>query len=45
MYFVLESTTKSLILPKITNPEANVKSPVAGMMRDDPGKNLICVYN
>lgn len=42
---VLESADKALILPKITNPVANVKSPAAGMMCYDPTTKLICFYN
>ncbi len=42
---VLESADKALILPKITDPVTNVKSPVAGMICYDPTTKLICVYN
>jgi hypothetical protein len=42
---ILESSSKALILPKITDPVNNVKSPEAGMMCYDPSKKLICVYN
>lgn len=42
---VLESADKALILPKITDPVTNVKSPAAGMMCYDPTTKLICVYN
>ncbi|WP_082140505.1 hypothetical protein [Chryseobacterium sp. FH2] len=42
---VLESADKALILPKITDPVTNVKSPAAGMICYDPTTKLICVYN
>ncbi|WP_027376128.1 hypothetical protein [Kaistella palustris] len=42
---VLEAPDKALILPQITNPVANVKSPVAGMMCYDPSAKLMCIYN
>jgi hypothetical protein len=42
---VLESTNKALILPKITDPATNVKSPSAGMMCYDPVTKLVCFYN
>ncbi|UTX48879.1 hypothetical protein [Chryseobacterium sp. MA9] len=42
---VLESDTKALILPKVTDPVTNVKSPAAGMICYDPGTQMICVYN
>ncbi|MCS3529885.1 hypothetical protein [Chryseobacterium sp. JUb7] len=42
---VLESQNKALILPKIINPAANVKSPSAGMMCYDPVAKLVCFYN
>lgn len=42
---VLESDTRALILPKVIDPVANVKSPVAGMICYDPVTKMICVYN
>lgn len=42
---ILESTDKALILPKVINPAANVKSPSAGMMCYDPVAKLVCFYN
>lgn len=42
---VLEAPDKALILPHITNPATNVKSPIAGMMCYDPWKKMMCVYN
>lgn len=42
---VLESTSAALILPKISNPAVNVKSPVAGMICYDPDKKQMAVYN
>jgi DNA-binding transcriptional regulator YdaS (Cro superfamily) len=42
---VLESATKALILPQITNPAVNVKSPYAGMICYDPTTKTFCVYN
>ncbi len=42
---VLESNTKALVLPHITNPVTNVKSPVAGMICYDPGKKMMMVYD
>jgi hypothetical protein len=42
---ILESADKALILPKITDPVTNVKSPTAGMICYDPTTKMICVYN
>lgn len=42
---VLESASKALILPKITDPVNNVKSPEAGMICYDPSTKLMCAYN
>lgn len=42
---VLESADKALILPKVTDPVTNVKSPTAGMICYDPTTKMICVYN
>ena len=42
---VLDAPDKALILPYITNPASNVKSPVAGMICYDPTKKMMCVYN
>lgn len=42
---VLESSTKALILPHVSNPVTSVKSPAAGMMVYDPIKKMMCIYN
>lgn len=42
---ILESQDKALILPKVIDPAANVKSPSAGMMCYDPVAKLVCFYN
>lgn len=42
---VLESATKALVLPHVTNPVTSVKSPVAGMICYDPIKKMMAVYN
>ena len=42
---ILESSDKALILPKVTDPVANVKSPYAGMMCYDPVKKVIAIFN
>lgn len=42
---ILESSDKALILPKISDPVNNVKSPEPGMMCYDPVAKLFCVYN
>ncbi|TDL99938.1 MAG: hypothetical protein C4K58_01455 [Flavobacteriaceae bacterium] len=42
---VLESSNKAMILPKIANPEVNVKSPEAGMMCYDTVTKNLLVYN
>lgn len=42
---VLESTNKALILPKVTDPHTNVKSPIAGMMVYDTTSKSVAVFN
>lgn len=40
---VLESTTKAMILPKVSNPHTNFKSPVAGTMVYDTNSDSLAV--
>lgn len=42
---ILESTDKALILPKVVDPENNVKNPYPGMLCYDPVKKLVSVFN
>ena len=42
---VLESTNKALVLPKISNPHLNVKSPYAGMMCYDTNRKALAVFD
>lgn len=42
---VFEAPDKAMILPKVINPELNVKSPSAGMICYDPVAKLVCFYN
>ncbi len=42
---VLESSDKALILPKVTDPHINVKSPIAGMMVYDLTSKSLAVYD
>lgn len=42
---VLESKTKAMVLPKISNPHLNVKSPYPGMMCYDINKKALAVYD
>jgi hypothetical protein len=42
---VLESTNKALILPKVANPQLNVRSPHAGMMCYDTISKSIAVFD
>ncbi|WAC40916.1 hypothetical protein [Pedobacter sp. SL55] len=42
---VLESTDKALVLPKISNPHLNVKSPYPGMMCYDTNRKALAVFD
>jgi len=42
---VLESTNKALVLPKISNPHLNVKSPYPGMMCYDTNRKALAVFD
>lgn len=42
---ILESTTKAMILPRIHQPELNVKSPYPGMMCYDTSSMSLAVYD
>ncbi|PWN60907.1 hypothetical protein [Chryseobacterium viscerum] len=42
---VLESTNKALVLPKVNNPVANTKSPVAGTLCYDTVSKTIAVFD
>lgn len=42
---VLESTNKAVILPKVSNPHANVKNPYPGMMCYDTNSKSLAVYD
>lgn len=42
---VLESTNKALVLPKISNPHLNVKSPYPGMMCYDTDRKALAVFD
>ena len=42
---VLESSNKALILPKISNPQTNVKNPYPGMICYDTNSKSLAVYN
>lgn len=42
---VLESSNRALILPKISNPEINVKSPYPGMICYDTASKMMAVYD
>jgi hypothetical protein len=42
---VLESTSKALVLPKVNDPVANMKSPVAGTMCYDTVSKTISVFD
>ena len=42
---VLEANNKALILPHVAAPEANVKSPVAGMMVYDSTSKSVAVFD
>lgn len=42
---VLESTTKALILPKISDPHSSVKSPMPGMMVYDLTSKSVVFYD
>ncbi len=43
--FVLESSDKALVLPKISNPHLNVKSPYPGMMCYDTDRKALAVFD
>ncbi|WP_312508677.1 hypothetical protein [Chryseobacterium culicis] len=42
---VLESTSKALVLPKVNDPVANMKSPVAGTMCYDTVSKTLAVFD
>lgn len=42
---VLESPDKALVLPKISNPHLNVKSPYPGMMCYDTDRKALAVFD
>ncbi len=42
---VLESTTKVIVLPKVTNPHLNIINPSAGMIVYDPTNKMLCTFN
>lgn len=42
---VLESADKALVLPKISNPHLNVKSPYPGMMCYDTNRKALAVFD
>jgi len=42
---VLESPNKALVLPKISNPHLNVKSPYPGMMCYDTNRKSLAVFD
>ena len=42
---VLESADKALVLPKISNPHLNVKSPYAGMMCYDTIRQALAIFD
>ena len=42
---VLESSDKALVLPKISNPHLNVKSPYPGMMCYDTDRKALAVFD
>lgn len=42
---VLESTTKVMILPKVTAPQTNIINPSAGMIVYDPTNKMMCTFN
>lgn len=42
---VLESSDKALVLPKISNPHLNVKSPYPGMMCYDTNRKALAVFD
>lgn len=42
---VLESPNKALVLPKISNPHLNVKSPYPGMMCYDTDRKALAVFD
>lgn len=42
---VLESQTKVMVLPKVTNPHVNVVNPSAGMIVYDPTNKTLCTFN
>jgi len=42
---VLESTTKALVLPNVSEPDLNIPSPVAGTMVYDTTNSMLAVYD
>lgn len=42
---VLESTTKVMVLPLVTNPHLNIINPSSGMIVYDPTNHKLCTFN
>lgn len=42
---VLESTTKALVLPKVSNPQTSLKGSIAGTMVYDTDSGMLAVYD
>lgn len=42
---VLESTTKALVLPKVSNPQTSIKGAIAGTMVYDTASDMLAVYD
>lgn len=42
---VLESTTKLMVLPQVTDPYKNIVNPSAGLMVYDPINDALCTFN
>lgn len=42
---VLESATKAMVLPKVSNPHSTVKSPYPGMMCYDTDRKAVAVFD
>lgn len=42
---VLESTTRALVLPKVSNPQASLKGSIAGTMVYDTDSGMLAVYD
>jgi len=43
--WVLESETKAMVLPIVSNPETTIVSPVPGIIVYDPDRKLLCTFN